>query len=181
MGLNRLILQSCIIEVSSTIHVPWMCTSGYRCHRSVRSWLWLMYCVGRIAENGSLFEISVEWKKIWPADMVQQTMQDDLSWSRMTRAAAAKRWVSDEEETRSCNFKNLPKQSHLIHSSSSNTATHWFSPFQNPDELFKCILNTTHDMLPHNANLHLWGKKASEACPLHYADHQNLIHIISVR
>ena len=60
-------------------------------------------CVWRIcrkwfSENGLQSEIIVEWKKFCPAVMVQQTMQEDPSRSRMALAAAVKRRVSDEEE-----------------------------------------------------------------------------------
>ena len=76
----------------------------------------------RIAENGLQSEISAEQKKFQPAVMVQQTMQEDPSWSRMALAAAAKRRVSDEEEeTRLCDLQSLPRQGHLIHSSNSNS------------------------------------------------------------
>ena len=37
-----------------------------------------------------------------------------------------------------------------------------------------------HDMLPHNANLHLWGKKASDTCPLCHADNHNLVHVLNL-
>ena len=45
---------------------------------------------------------------------------------------------------------------------------------------FTFILNAAHDTLPHNANLHLWGKKASDTCPLCHADNQNLVHVLNL-
>ena len=32
----------------------------------------------------------------------------------------------------------------------------------------------------HNANLHLWGEKASDTCPLCHADKQNLVHVLNL-
>ena len=120
-------------------------------------------CVRRSAEKGLQSEISAEWKKFQPAVMVQQTMQEDPSRSRMALAATAKRQVSDEEEeARLHNLQCLPRQGHLIRSSNPNTATCWAEAVQSlPDEPFKFILNAAHDTLPHNATLHLWRKKAS--------------------
>ena len=134
-------------------------------------------CVRRIAENGLQSETSSERKKFQPAVMLQQTMQEDPSQSRKALATAAKRRVSDEdEETRLHNLQSLPRQGHLIRSSNPNTATCWAEAVQSlPDEPFKFILSAAHDTLPHNANLHLWGKKASDACPLCHADSQNLV------
>ena len=67
-------------------------------------------CVRRIAEKGLQSEISAERKKFRSEFMVQQTMQEDPSRSRMALAAAAKRQVSDEEEeARLHNFQCLPR------------------------------------------------------------------------
>ena len=132
-------------------------------------------CVWRIVENGLQSEISAERKKFWPAVMVQQTLQEDPSQSRRALAAAAKRQVSDEEEeARLHNLQSLhlicpptPTQLHVP------AGLKQFSPF-------KFILNAAHDTLPHNANLHLWGKKASDTCPLCHADNQNLVHVLNL-
>ena len=52
-----------------------------------------------------------------------------------------------------------------------------FSPFQmNPSN----SSSMQHDTLSHNANLHLWGKKASDTCPLCHADNQNLVHVLNL-
>ena len=75
----------------------------------------------------------------------------------------------------------MPRQGHLIRFSNSNTATCWAEAVQSlPDEPFKFILNAAHDTLPHNANLHLWGKKVSDTCPLCHADSQNLVQVLNL-
>jgi len=69
----------------------------------------------------------------------------------------------------------------LIRSSNPNTDTCWAEAVQPlPDEPFKFILNAAHDTLPHNANLCLWRKKASDTCPLCHADSQNLVHVLNL-
>ena len=40
------------------------------------------------------------------------------------------------------------------------------------------VLNAAVDTLPHSANLHLWGKKATDACPL-CGERQTLIHALN--
>ena len=77
-------------------------------------------------------------------------------------------------------LRNLPRQGHMIRSTTPNTATIWAKAVQSlPEEPFKFVLNAAHDTLPHNANLHLWRKKASDTCPLCREDSQNLIHVLN--
>ena len=40
------------------------------------------------------------------------------------------------------------------------------------------VLNAAVDTLAHNANLHLWGKKETDACPL-CGERQTLIHVLN--
>ena len=53
------------------------------------------------------------------------------------------------------------------------------APQQLPEGAWKFVLNAAHDTLPHNANLHLWGKKSSSVCPLCKAEPQTLIHVLN--
>ena len=47
-----------------------------------------------------------------------------------------------------------------------------------PEELMKFSLNAAVDMLPHNANLHLWHKKQDSACLL-CSQNQSLLHVLN--
>ena len=108
-------------------------------------------------------------------------MQEDPSRSRKALLTAAKRRVSSEEEVvRLTGLQSLPRQGHMIRATTPDTATIWAKAVQSlPDDSFMFALNAAHDTLPHNANLHLWGKKASDTCPLCQEDHQNLIHVLN--
>ena len=48
-----------------------------------------------------------------------------------------------------------------------------------PPEVFKFVLNASLHSLPTNANLHLWGKKASDACSLCHGSRQTLVHVLN--
>ena len=68
----------------------------------------------------------------------------------------------------------------MIRFTTPNTITIWAKAVQSlPEEPFTFVLNAAHDTLPHNANLHLWRKKASDICPLCHEDSQNLIHVLN--
>ena len=45
-------------------------------------------------------------------------------------------------------------------------------------EQMKFALNAAVDMLPHNANLHLWKKKPNDSCPL-CGERQTLVHTLN--
>ena len=47
-----------------------------------------------------------------------------------------------------------------------------------PAEQMQFVLNAAVDILPHNANLQLWRKKESDACPL-CGERQTLIHMLN--
>ena len=55
----------------------------------------------------------------------------------------------------------------------------WAKALENVhDEHLKFALNSAVDTLPHNANLHLWKKHDSDACPI-CGEKQTLIHILN--
>ena len=47
-----------------------------------------------------------------------------------------------------------------------------------PEEQMKFSLNAALDVLPHNANLHLWKKRQDPSCPL-CSNHQSLLHVLN--
>ena len=47
-----------------------------------------------------------------------------------------------------------------------------------PDEQMKFALNAAVDILPHNANLHLWKKRKDPSCPL-CNNNQSLLHVLN--
>ena len=55
----------------------------------------------------------------------------------------------------------------------------WVRAVQNlPPEPVKFALNAALDTLPTNSNLHQWGKKSYDTCPL-CSSHQSLLHILN--
>ena len=104
--------------------------------------------------------------------------------SRKSLKAAVKRQtVNDEKQVRLSMLQSLPRQDHLSRiatSTSLEAAGIWADMLMDlPEEQFKFALNAAHDTLPHNANLHIWGKKESGICPLCLEDTQNLVHILN--
>ncbi len=82
--------------------------------------------------------------------------QEDPSRPRKALLKAAKRQVTDEDDdNRLTELQSLPRQGHMIRSTSPDTASIWATAVQSlPEDSFKFVLNAAHDTLPHNANLH---------------------------
>ena len=56
----------------------------------------------------------------------------------------------------------------------------WVSAVQQlPPEPLKFVWNASLNTLPTNSNLHMWGKKASDICPLCRASSQSLSHVLN--
>ena len=85
----------------------------------------------------------------------------------------------DEDESRLENLKGLPQQGQMMIATPEAAST-WAKSIQSlPQHVFKIALNVIHDILPHNANLHLWKKCSSSSCPLGHQPGQNLIHVLN--
>ena len=48
-----------------------------------------------------------------------------------------------------------------------------------PPEPMKFALNASLNTLPTNANLHTWGKKPTDVCPLCQTTRQTLVHVLN--
>ena len=87
---------------------------------------------------------------------------------------------SEDSHGRLQQLQDLPRQGHMIRSSTPTSATLWAEAVQHlPDDKFKFALNAAHDTLPHNANLHMWGKKGCSTCPLCQKEPQTLVHVLN--
>ena len=108
-------------------------------------------------------------------------MQEDPSCTRKALTKAVKARVSDEEvATCVAEVLDLPRQGHMFRSREEGAADVWSLALQQlPERARNFVLNAAHDTLPHNANLHLWGKKASSICPLCKTEPQTLIHVLN--
>ena len=109
-------------------------------------------------------------------------MKQDPGMSRKALKMVARRQIAEEEhQARRSELQSLPRQGHLSRlATTSEAATVWADVVNGlPEEQFKFALNAAHDTLPHNANLHLWGKKERNTCPLCLEDSQNLVHVLN--
>ena len=67
----------------------------------------------------------------------------------------------------------------MIASVEGNEIEIWANTIQFlPPQQIRFVLNAAVDTLAHNANLHLWGKKETDACPL-CGERQTLIHVLN--
>lgn len=138
-------------------------------------------CVRRVAEDELRREEKSQRALFLPNVVVRDTMQEDPSRTRKALTKAVKARVVNEEATsRAAEVRNLPRQGHMFRSCEERAADVWTLALQQlPEGAWKFVLNAAHDTLPHNANLHLWGKKASPVCQLCKAEPQTLIHVLN--
>ena len=134
-----------------------------------------------IAEENLKSEMASKRKKFRPTMVVQEAMKDDPSRTRRALQIASMRKVKmDEDESRLGNLKGLPRQGQMMRIATPEAASTWAKSIQSlAQHVFKFALNATHDVLPHNANLHLWKKCSSSSCPLCHQPGQNLIHVLN--
>ncbi len=116
-----------------------------------------------------------------PAVIVRNTMQKMPSCTRKGLTSAGRNAVVKQEITsRMSTVLNLPRQGGMIKSSKEGAAEIWAQTLNTiPENEWKFVLNAAHDTLPHNANLHLWGKKETPICPLCKKEKQTLLHVLN--
>ena len=132
-----------------------------------------------IAEENLKLEMASKRKKFHPAMVVQEAMKDDLSRTRRAlRIAFMRKVMVDEDESRLENLKGLQRQGQMMRIATPEAASTWANPAF-PQHVFKFAVSATHDVPPHNANLHLWKKRSSSSCPLCHQPDQNLIHVLN--
>ena len=73
----------------------------------------------------------------------------------------------------------LERQGHMSRCTDPKCALVWSTVVKSlPEEQMKFSLNAAVDVLPHNANLHLWKKRQDPACPL-CGNNQSLLHVLN--
>ena len=133
-----------------------------------------------LAERNLQHELNLTRKSFKPAVTVRDTMVEDPSRSRKTLSAAVKRRIQEKDSNdRLSQLEKLEKQGQMIASVEENEIEIWANTVQSlPAQQMRFVLNAVVDTLPHNANLHLWGKKETDACPL-CGERQTLIHVLN--
>ena len=76
-------------------------------------------------------------------------------------------------------MKSLEKRGHMMREVTRDGTYVWSKAVRTLlAEQMKFALNAAVDMLPHNANLHLWKKKPNDSCPL-CGERQTLVHTLN--
>ena len=106
-------------------------------------------------------------KKFKPAVTARNAMVEDPSQSKKVQSAAVKRKVQEEDDKeRLSQLRNLEKQGQIMSMDGDEVEALANTIQSLPSKLMRFTLNAAIDTLPHNANLHLWGKNETDACPL---------------
>ena len=139
-------------------------------------------CVRLMAEKTMIREATLSRRKFRPGYVIREVMQSNPNFTRKSLTKMAKALVHEEDqEGMKQSLQALPKQGHMSRCTDEDGAAIWGKALQCMglgEEHIKFALNSTVDTLPHNANLTLWGKRASDACPL-CGERQTLIHTLN--
>ena len=85
--------------------------------------------------------------------------------------------AADEMQQQIC---GLPSQGEMVRQLEGNSQELGVKAVQElPPEVMKFSLNASLDTLPTNRNLHMWGKKAYDTCPLCQNAKQTLLHVLN--
>ena len=111
---------------------------------------------------------------------MRDVLKADPGGSRKGLARAAKATVMDDTNTSFLEgLQNLKKQGQMSRCTAPKCALVWATVVQSlPEEQMKFALNAAVDVLPHNANLHLWKKRKDPNCPL-CKSNQSLLHVLN--
>ena len=136
--------------------------------------------VRHLASQKTLTEASAVRQDFKPYQQVVEVMQEDPGVNRKTLIAKVKNVVVEtdtQNHLQQCS--SLAVQGHTMRQFSDRAANLWAEVVQQtPDTLMRFAMNSVTDTLPHNANLHLWGKKPSPACQL-CPEKQTLHHVLN--
>ena len=136
--------------------------------------------IRHLVSQQTLVKASAQWQAFKPFQWVVELMQEDPGASRKTLAARAKGRVAEVDTSvhlERC--KALPVQGQTARQFEDRAADLWSQAvLTSPDHVMRFALNAVMDTLPHNANLHLWGKKSSSGCQLCH-ERQTLQHVLN--
>ena len=135
-------------------------------------------CVRFLADRCLQREHNLPRQKFRPAARAREVLEASPGGSRKALAKAAKALVAEEVNSASLDHWNsLERQGHMSRCMDIQCAKVWAVVVESlPEEQMKFSLNAALDVLPHNANLHLWKKKASPACQL-CGNYLSLLHV----
>ena len=125
-------------------------------------------CVRFLADCHLKCELIPVQKKFKPAEVARDAMKIKPGVTSKTIVKTAKVLVRDEANTDLLEkLHSQERQGQMSRCTSSEGAPIWAKVVQSlPEEQMKFALNAAVDVLPHNANLHLWKKRKDPSCPL---------------
>ena len=137
-------------------------------------------CVRFLADRCLQRDHNLPRMKFRPAARAREVLEVSPGGSRKALAKAAKTLVAEEVNSASLeHWNSLEQQGHMRRCMEIQCAKVWAVVVESlPEEQMKFALNAALDVLPHNANLHLWKKKASPACQL-CGNYQSLLHVLN--
>lgn len=119
--------------------------------------------------------------KFKPASLVDSVirsgqLQNQQALKRVTKAILQE----EEDDERHQKLCQLPSQGEMARAWDENSPELWVRALQGlPPEAHKFVLCASTNTLPTNANLHTWGKKNSDICPLCRTHRQSLPHVLN--
>ena len=118
--------------------------------------------------------------KFKPAVMVDEIRSQNPTKGRKALAQTAQVLVAEEDANHQHeHLCRLSSQGGMARCWVWESPQLWVRAVQNlPPEPMKFALNAALDTLPTNSNLHRWGKKSYDTCPL-CSSHQSLLHILN--
>lgn len=136
--------------------------------------------VAHLATKRTLGEASATRQVFKPFRQVVEAMQEDPGANRRVIAAAAKETVIQRDiQSHLEHCQSLSIQGQTVRQFQDRAAELWAQIVMNlPDEVMRFALNSVTNTLPHNANLHLWGKKPTPVCQL-CPERQTLQHVLN--
>ena len=119
--------------------------------------------------------------KFRPAVLVDSIKTQNHPQSRKALTGAVKTVLSEEEDDGlHHSLCQLPAQGEMARAWEESSPDLWVRAVQElPPEPLKFVLNASLNTLPTNSNLHMWGKKASDICPLCRVSKQTLSHVLN--
>ena len=133
--------------------------------------------VRHLASQKIRSEAATVRKEFKPYQQVMEVMQEDPGVNRKTLITKVKSTVVEgdtADQLRHC--ESLVIQGQTVRQFTDRAANLWANVVQLMLDTLMCFaMNSVTDTLPHNANLHLWGKKTSPNCQL-CPERQHLLH-----
>ena len=125
-------------------------------------------------------EQSKQREAFQPFSKVVEAIKNEPGASKKTIKTRVKNTVQkQDDEFKWEHSKNLQVQGQMLRQFEDNSAATWINAIsQLPGHIFKFAENAVKDTLPHNTNLHLWGKLESRECTL-CGKEQTLQHVLS--